>query len=111
MKALFIALFYSMLFLPSVLPQEYPKVKVADGYVQVDKVTETKIYLEVSVYNASTEYVSGIITVMKANNLSENQKTVKIAPGKTETVMFPKKDKNSIVTWNEIRLHSFSKTK
>ena len=89
--------------------QEYPKIKVADGYVQVDKVEEASIFLEVSVYNATTEYLSGIVTVMKSNNLSDNQKVIKIAPGKTESVMFPKKDKNTIVTWEYIKLHSFSK--
>ena len=91
--------------------QDYPKIKIADGYVQVDKVEETSIYLEVSVYNASTENVSGIVTVMKASNLSNNQKVIKIAPGKTESVTFQKKDKNTIVTWEEIKLHSFSKTR
>lgn len=114
MRPLIVALFalYSLTFLcSSTFSHEYPKVKVADGYVQVDKVSETSIYLEVSVYNASTEYVSGIVTVMKARNLSENQKVIKIAPGKTESVTFPKEDMNTIVTWEEIKLHSFTKTR
>lgn len=111
LKVALAVLFSLTLLCSSATNQNYPKVKVADGYVQVDKVEETSIYLEVSVYNASTEYVSGIVTVMKANNLSDNQKVIKIGPGKTESVTFPKKDKNAIVTWEEIKLHSFSKTR
>ena len=45
-------------------------LKIGDGYIQIDKVVETKSYLEVTVYNASTEYVRGIVTIMKATNLS-----------------------------------------
>lgn len=110
-KVAFVALLSVLLLCSSTSSQKYPKVKVADGYVQVDKVSENKMYLEVTVYNASTEYVSGIVTVMKAKNLSDNQEVIKIAPGKTESVLFPKEDRNSIVTWEEIKLHDFSKTR
>lgn len=51
----------SLVLLCSSTYQDYPKIKVADGYVQIDKVKDTSIYLEVSIYNASTEYVSGIV--------------------------------------------------
>lgn len=87
---------------------DYPKLRIADGYVQVDKVNETKIYLEVSVYNASTEYVTGIVTVMRAPNLSSNRKVITIPPGKSESVMFPKRDKGEIVIWEDIKLHDFA---
>lgn len=111
LKVAFVALL-SFTFLCSLsFLREYPKVKVADGYVQIDKVSETSIYLEVFVYNASTEYVSGIVTVMRAGNLSDNQKVIKIGPGKIESVVFPKEEKNKIVTWEEIKLHSFFKTR
>lgn len=111
LKVAFVALLSIALLCSSSSPHEYPKVKVADGYVQIDKVNETSIYLEVAVYNSSTEYVSGIVTVMRAGNLTDNQKVIKIAPGKIESVMFPKEEKNKIVTWEEIKLHSFSKTR
>lgn len=111
LKVAFVALL-SFTFLCSLsFLREYPKVKVADGYVQIDKVSETSIYLEVFVYNASTEYVSGIVTVMRAGNLSDNQKVIKIGSGKIESVLFPKEEKNKIVTWEEIKLHSFFKTR
>lgn len=109
-KVAFIALLSLTLLCTSSSPKEYPKVKVADGYVQIDKVHETSIFLEVSVYNASTEYVRGIVTVMRPNNLTNNQRVIKIAPGKVESALFPKEEKNKIVSWEEIRLHSFSKT-
>lgn len=105
------AIVSTLLLCSSSSPREYPKLKVADGYVQIEKVTETSIYLEVTVYNASTEYVSGIVTVMKPKNLSSNQKVIKISPGKTESVLFSKEDRNSIVSWDEIKLHDFSKTR
>ena len=111
LKVVFVAFLSLFLLCSSSSPREYPKVKVVDGYVQIDKVSESSIYLEVFVYNASTEYVSGIVTVMRAGNLSDNQKVIKIGPGKIESVMFPKKEKNKIVTWEEIKLHSFSKTR
>lgn len=95
-------------FCSSMFSQQHPKVKVADGFVQVEKVHESKVTLEVTVYNATTEYVSGIVTIMKPTNLSSNQKVIKIAPGRTETVYFPKEDKDKIVTWEEVKLHSFS---
>ena len=103
-----LATLLSLLLFCSSTTQEYPKIKVADGYVQINKVTENKIYLEVNVYNASTERVSGMVTVMKANNLSKNQQVIKIGPGKTESVLFPKEDYNNLVTWDEIKLHDFS---
>lgn len=92
----------------STLIQKYPKIVMGDGYIQIDKVVETKTYLEVTVYNASTEYVRGIVTIMKATNLSDNQEVIKIGPGKTESVIFPKKDRNCIVTWSDIKIHDFS---
>lgn len=81
---------------------------MGDGYIQIDKVVETKTYLEVTVYNASTEYVRGIVTIMKATNLSDNQEVIKIGPGKTESVIFRKEDRNCIVTWSDIKIHDFS---
>lgn len=111
LKVAFAVLLSLTLLCSSSYPREYPKVKVADGYVQIDKVSETSIYLEVSVYNSSTEYVSGIVTVMRAGNLSDNKKVIKIAPGKIESVLFPKEEKSKIVTWEEIKLHGFSKTR
>lgn len=52
----------------STLIQTFLKIKIGDGYIQIDKVVETKTYLEVTVYNASTEYVRGIVTIIKATN-------------------------------------------
>ena len=92
----------------STLIQKYPKIVMGDGYIQIDKVLETKTYLEVTVYNASTEYVRGIVTIMKATNLSDNQEVIKIGPGKTESVIFPKEDRSCIVTWSDIKIHDFS---
>lgn len=108
LKITLIALLTALLLCSSSITRDYPKLKIADGYVQVDNVNETKIYLEVSVYNASTEYVTGIVTVLKAPNLSSNRKAINIAPGKTESVMFPKVDKDKIVTWEDIKLHDFA---
>lgn len=48
---------------------------------------------------------------MKANNLSDNQKVIKTALGETESATFPKKGKNTIVTWEDTKLHSFLKTR
>ena len=50
-------------------------------------------------------------SIMKANNLSDNQKVIKTALGETESATFPKKGKNTIVTWEETKLHSFLKTR
>ena len=108
LKITLIALVMTFLLCSSSATRDFQKLKIADGYVQVDNVNETKIYLEVSVYNASTEYVTGIVTVMKAPNLSSNRKVINIAPGKSESVMFPKADKDKIVTWEEIKLHDFA---
>lgn len=108
LKAALTALLTTLFLCSSSLTQDCQKLKIADGYVQIDKVSETKIHLEVYVYNASTEYVTGIITVMKAPNLSSNRKVISIAPGKVESVTFPKVEKNEIVTWAEIKLHNFS---
>lgn len=87
--------------------QDYPKLKIADGYVQVDKVTENHSYLEVFVYNGSTEAVGGMVTVMRAPNLSSNRAVISIPPGKTESAIFSKVDRDKIVTWEEIKLHNF----
>ena len=46
---------------------------------------------------------------MKANNLSDNPKVIKTAIGETESATFPKKGKNTFVTWEETKLHGFSK--
>lgn len=106
-KILFSALSVTFLLCSSNLSQDYPKLKIADGYVQVEKVTENHSYLEVFVYNGSTEAVCGIVTVMKAPNLSSNRAVISIPPGKIESVTFPKVDRNKIVTWEEIKLCDF----
>lgn len=111
LKVVFVFFLLMFWLCSSSFSQKYPKVKVADGYVQIDRVGENKMYLEVTIYNGSTEYVRGLVTIMKAKNLSHNQEVIKITPGNTETVLFPKEDRNSIVTWEEIKLHDFTRTR
>lgn len=111
LKLAFVGLMSLLALSSSNYAQNYPKVKIADGYVQVEKVNETKLYLEISVYNSSTEIVYGLVTVMRPKNLSNNQMSIKIYPGKIESVLFAKEDRNTIVTWEEIKLHDFSKAR
>lgn len=106
-KILFAALSVTFLLCSSNLSQDYPKLKIADGYVQVEKVTENHSCLEVFVYNGSTEAVGGLVTVMRAPNLSSNRAVISIPPGKTESAIFSKVDREKIVTWEEIKLHDF----
>lgn len=106
-KLVLVTLFVTTIFSSSSSTQDYPKLKIADGYVQVDKVTENHSYLEVFVYNGTTETVGGIVTVMRAPNLSSNRAVISIPPGKIESVIFSKVDRDKIVTWEEIKLHSF----
>lgn len=107
LKFALVALFATIVLCSYSSTQDYPKLKIADGYVQVEKVTENHSYLEVFVYNGSTEAVCGIVTVMKAPNLSSNRAVISIPPGKIESVTFPKVDRNKIVTWEEIKLCDF----